>query len=702
MMRAATRRLVVQTGIAVLLILAVGLSVLAAGVQIRRETLLDRISRAELKDVPYLLPDVDGNRGWLQSRLERLESASTDRSGSSVVIPLILFRNAPTTARSAVLRVALEQAIPEEVNVIRQALAMHPREAGLDDLERQLFSATVDPAIRLKVACVLSELKPAAIVRERGLDVALAAALLKEDRRSVPLWLQHLGPSASLLQQPLIEMCRDPTTDQTMLTTAAETLGGLLVQQGAEETLARALIELRPEAAAILRRELSRLPLSKKSMDLLYEVVDQPAPDASSLDSVTSRRANAAISLAAVGDREELWFQLGRDADPELRATLIDWLGTSGLEVRSLLERLEQTNVDPLERQALLMTFAEMPQNRLTSQEETELGMLAQELYLQDPTAPVHSAAELLLRRLNRFSGETPNEPAASVSASDATPHWIKGPNGHEFVVLRAPLSFRMGSPPGAKGAEESEALHYRSIPRSLAVATKEATIAQFKRFKSDYYPGVPDELPFAANVVSWYDAVAYCNWLSEEAGIPPHEWCYPRHVSSGMAIDANAVERTGYRLPTEAEWECFARAGTETSRHFGQSEQLLPRYGWTWLNSGDETHIVGELLPNQFGLFDTLGNLWEWCHDGPLTDSWERPVYPYASRDRPAEDTVHDETIRSAYSWRITRGGAYNFTPTDASSAHRDVFRVENSAVNAGLRVVRTLPAKERIPSTK
>jgi formylglycine-generating enzyme required for sulfatase activity len=260
-----------------------------------------------------------------------------------------------------------------------------------------------------------------------------------------------------------------------------------------------------------------------------------------------------------------------------------------------------------------------------------------------------------------------------------------------------APLAFRMGSPDDEQDRESSEVPHYRHIPRSIAVATKEVTIAQFKRFRPGYYPGVPDELPFAANVISWYSAAAYCNWLSQEAGIPPEEWCYPIDVSSGMALDASAVERTGYRLPTEAEWEYFARAGTETSRHFGDSEGLLPRYGWTWLNSGDETHIVGELLPNQFGLYDTLGNLWEWCHDGPLNDSYERPIYPYASRDDPALDVVQDETIRSAGNWRMIRGGAYNFTPAGARSAHRDVYRVENAAVNVGIRVVRTLPVDER-----
>ena len=78
-------------------------------------------------------------------------------------------------------------------------------------------------------------------------------------------------------------------------------------------------------------------------------------------------------------------------------------------------------------------------------------------------------------------------------------------------------------------------------------------------------------------------------------------------------------MKRTGFRMPTEAEWEYFCRAGTQTARPFGESTDLLSRYAWTWLNSGNQIHPVGQLLPNEFGLFDVLGNAWEWCQDGPI-----------------------------------------------------------------------------------
>ena len=69
-------------------------------------------------------------------------------------------------------------------------------------------------------------------------------------------------------------------------------------------------------------------------------------------------------------------------------------------------------------------------------------------------------------------------------------------------------------------------------------------------------------------------------------------------------------LKRTGYRLPTEAELEYAGRAGAVTSRYFGDDDKMLPRYAWFIKNSDGQTHPGGMLLPNEFGLFDVLGNV--------------------------------------------------------------------------------------------
>src|SRR5262249_8151584 len=119
--------------------------------------------------------------------------------------------------------------------------------------------------------------------------------------------------------------------------------------------------------------------------------------------------------------------------------------------------------------------------------------------------------------------------------------------------------------------------------------------------------------------LVDWYTAAAYCNWLSQQEGLPEKEWCYPKELSKirpGVVMEKGYLKRMGYRLPTEAEWEYACRAGTETSHAHGRSQALLASYAWYDRNAENRAHAVGRLRPNDLGLFDMLGNAAEWCQD--------------------------------------------------------------------------------------
>lgn len=119
--------------------------------------------------------------------------------------------------------------------------------------------------------------------------------------------------------------------------------------------------------------------------------------------------------------------------------------------------------------------------------------------------------------------------------------------------------------------------------------------------------------------LMTWFEAAQYCNWLSQQDGIPKKEWCYPTldEIKEGMTLPKDYLNRTGYRMPTEAEWEYATRAGASTSRFYGETEELLREYAWyTGSIFNERPYPVGQLKPNDFGLFDVYGNVWEWGQD--------------------------------------------------------------------------------------
>lgn len=154
------------------------------------------------------------------------------------------------------------------------------------------------------------------------------------------------------------------------------------------------------------------------------------------------------------------------------------------------------------------------------------------------------------------------------------------------------------------------------------------------------------DQLP--VETLSWKDAINFCNALSKKEGLKS---CYFLHEDSErITFDHTA---NGFRLPTEAEWEYACKAGKKSIRY-----NQLDLIAWYKNNSNSRTHSVGQKEPNQWGLYDMLGNIWEWCSD------------------------IYDETVYGTY--RIFRGGGWHdeersVMATTRRRSHPIAFKIDD-----------------------
>ena len=248
---------------------------------------------------------------------------------------------------------------------------------------------------------------------------------------------------------------------------------------------------------------------------------------------------------------------------------------------------------------------------------------------------------------------------------------------------------FLMGSPLTEQDRADIERQHKKRIARIFAIAATPVTLGQYKRFAGIYM--LPTLLTFnedrPALFTTWVDAAAYCNWLSNEEGIDPKEWCYETDPAgkTGLKVPvvklrANYLSLRGYRLPTEAEIEYATRAGAVTSRYFGETDELLPKYAWYLKNAKRQTMPVGMLKPNDFGLFDMQGNAFTWCQE------------TYTEYPRDSGDDKEGTLVIPIKGIRILRGGTWASEAGQLRSAYRAPFLSTAWEPYIGFRVARTL----------
>ncbi|MBS0204732.1 MAG: SUMF1/EgtB/PvdO family nonheme iron enzyme [Planctomycetes bacterium] len=238
--------------------------------------------------------------------------------------------------------------------------------------------------------------------------------------------------------------------------------------------------------------------------------------------------------------------------------------------------------------------------------------------------------------------------------------------------------------------AQSSAPQHPVELTQPFYIGQHEVTVAQFQTFVSatNYQTSaeraesarftwkkfIPESGAETRPVcgISWMDAIAFCEWLSESES-------------------TEAVKRH-YDLPTEAQWEYACRGGQRAAWHFGDLSVNLSEYGFVGLQTPMPLH-VGQRRPNAFGLYDMHGNVSEWCRD------WHNVQFYAVS---PLQDPVFDADPKDARSGRVVRGGSWNGAAWWSRSATRGYDSPTLPVFSAGFRVVRTVPDAASVEATK
>ena len=234
---------------------------------------------------------------------------------------------------------------------------------------------------------------------------------------------------------------------------------------------------------------------------------------------------------------------------------------------------------------------------------------------------------------------------ASLFTTAQNTPELIKVTGG----------TFTMGDESGM-GQSDEQPTHEVTLS-DFSIGKTEVTVAQYRYYCSSTGISMPEEPSWGWSDnapivnVSWFDAINYCDWLSEK-------------------LDQNIT------LPTEAQWEFAARGGTQSEGYKYAGGRSMATAGWYRDNSGGKTQTVASKKANELGLYDMSGNVYEWCID------WYDGGYYANSPSKNPKNTTRGD-------YRVLRGGSWSYSASYCRVANRNINEAGSRDFYNGFRVV-------------
>lgn len=511
-------------------------------------------------------------------------------------------------------------------------------------------------------------------------------------------WVPAFLPAKEILFPELNQIFGSPTSSEFDRFTVATILARYEADN--PQRLTDLVIRSTPREYPVLIAALREYPTEAKAL-LTAEFNSPVPPDASNetKNQIAKRQAHAAVALEEFKETQQTTIALTSSPDSSLGGYVEDRLGKLNTNHELLFGLLADANTEL--RAALVRSLAGMQLDHLPMEFRDRVTSSILKIFELDPDAGVHSAAEWALSSWGHKDKLSSLKKALSTPDPIPQRNWYINGQGQTFVVFRGPITVKLGSPadePGRDKRDESQI--EQQIPRDFCICTTEVTVEQFFRMIPGYDQMKADlsrTSDSPATRLHWYRTGEYCIHLNKAEGIPEDQVCYvykDMFVRTSLSPDGELMEtfqptphnlsKTGYRTPTEAEWEYACRAGTSTAFSWGSDPSLSSRYARSVMNSNGINWPVGSLCPNRFGLFDMHGNVAEITYDDYIESQLKKPPIDFEEAKELREE-----------SYRTQRGGNTSETVDYLRTANRSQVGIRTSSGRLGFRLARTIAPK-------
>ncbi|WP_166831212.1 bifunctional serine/threonine-protein kinase/formylglycine-generating enzyme family protein [Thalassoroseus pseudoceratinae] len=574
--------------------------------RLRANGLIEQLMTADLSELPEIATEIEQQPQFSTPKLQLIADDPTHVKSDRLRATYVL-ANGPGDRAEQLVEHALHADLAT-LALVRERIAPFA-ESLTETLWKSLRLEDADRAMRLRAAILLAIADPSSS-QWQAQSPLVVDALLAESVLNIDECVQLLTPVADVLTPTLRERYQQSSITSIEHANAARALA----RTADTKLLCELILMAEPSEFPVLFAGVSRH--SEKAARIFQNaVVEEHDP------ATRSRRLeNAAVALLQLQQSQDLKTVLSALPDPTARTHLILDLHEFGVPPETLFDVIDQTD-DPVTRQALLLGLDRYQGWKISQRNEERLRDLLSTAVHNAESPGERSAAEWLLRSrggdLHQILADLSQPTMPSTGHLDRYGWWVNSA-GHVMSVIPGPIEVMIGAEESEPS--ENEKLRQITIDHSFAVSAHEVTIKQFQRFRPDvkYASDVAKSRDCPANKVSLIEAMQYCRWLSEQEGLLEDQMCYPPVDDIEVAdviLSDEQLSKPGYRLLTEEEWECACRAGSHAPWFFGTDEQHLRKFAWYAFNSDGQLRPVGELMPNQWGLFDMAGNIAEWCH---------------------------------------------------------------------------------------